>query len=113
MPEMMYGTNLRLLQESADRVIKSIVGGLDKSVNPAMAFVVVDPNLLSGSGNISASGLDELTAVFGKLDPQIVRQGFSDFREKIKEIENALASQDSTLKVPLNWYKERAEKQIS
>lgn len=113
MAELMYGTNLQLLQNSANRVIKSIVGQLDKSLNPVMALVVVDPNLLIGSGPISASTLEELTAVFGNLDADIVKQGFSGFREKINEIEVALASQDSTLKAPFNWYKQRGEKQIS
>jgi len=111
MPQMIYETNLRLLQESADRVIKSIVGGLDKSLNPVMTFVVVDPNLLIGSGRISAPTLEKLTAVIGKLGPDIVKQGFSGFTEKIKEVE--VASQDSALKSPFNWHKQRAEKQTS
>jgi hypothetical protein len=109
----MYETNLRLLQESADRIVKSIVGGLDKSLNPAVAFVVVDPNLLVGTGTISASILEELTGVFGKLDPDIVKRGFSGFRNKIRETEEALARRDSALEAPFDWYKQRAEKQIS
>jgi hypothetical protein len=113
MPEMIYETNLRLLQESADYTAKSIVGRLDKSLNPAVAFVVVDPNLLIGTGAIDASTLKEHTAVFGNLDPYIVEQGFSGFRRTLEKTEDALARQDSALKAPFNWYKQRAEKQMS
>lgn len=113
MLEMMYETNLRLLQESADHTVKAIIGRLDKSLNPAVAFVVVDPNLLIGTAAIDASRVKEHTAVLGKLDPDMVEQGFSGFRKKMQEIEEEMAREDSTLKAPFDWYKQRAEKQMS
>lgn len=113
MPEMMYETNLRLLQESADSTVRSIVGRLDKSLNPALAFVVVDPNLLIDTGTIDASTVKEHTAVIGRLEPDMVERAFSGFRKKIRGIEEELAREDSALKAPFNWYKQRAEKQMS
>src|ERR1041385_728551 len=113
MLEMMYETNLRLLQKWSDGTVKSIIERLDIALNPGVAFDVVDPNLLIGIATIDASKVKEHIAVFGKLDPDIVEQGFSHFRKKIEEVEEALAREDSTLKAPFNWYKQRAEKQLS
>jgi hypothetical protein len=113
MHQMMYETNLRLLQDVADSTIKSIIGRLDKSLIPAVAFVVIDPNLLVGTGAIDASTLKDHTAVLGKLNPDLVEQGFSSFSKKMEEIEAALVTGDSSSKAPFNWYTQRAEKQMS
>jgi DNA integrity scanning protein DisA with diadenylate cyclase activity len=113
MIETIYGTNLQLLQKTADYSVRSILGRLDKSLNPATAFVVIDPNLLIGTGAMNPSELKELTSVLGKLDSEIVEKGFVNFKKTIEEIEEILASYDASLKAPFNWYKQRWEKQRS
>lgn len=106
-------TNLQFLQEAADHTIKSILRRLDKSLNPETAFIVIDPNLFLGTSVIGPSELKEFTSVFGKFSSTTIEKGFAEFRKTIDEVEEIIASQDSALKAPFNWYKQRWEKQRS
>lgn len=102
---MIFETNLRLLQEWASDSTKVILGRFDKSLTPSVSFIAISPNLLVGSSTISGSDFKDRTHFFGEVDPSILEQAFTLFREKLGEYEKEVGEdQHPPLKGPLNWH---------